>query len=68
MLETRNEELKLACVNLLDLKQKIEYLESKDRCNKEVEFALRTKLSEVEETLRLTRLLLTLLRLTKIKS
>ena len=25
MLETRNEELELACVNVLDLKQKIEY-------------------------------------------
>ena len=52
MLETRNEELELACVNMLDLKQKIEYLENKDKCNKEVESALRTKLSEVEETLK----------------
>ena len=52
MLETRNEELELACVNVLDLKQKIEYLENKDKCNKEVESALRTKLSEVEETLK----------------
>ena len=52
MLETRNEELELACVGVLDLKQKIEYLENKDKCNKEVESALRTKLSEVEETLK----------------
>ena len=52
MLETRNEELELACINMLDLKQKIEYLENKDKCNKEVESALRTKLSEVEETLK----------------
>ena len=52
MLETRNEELELACVGMLDLKQKIEYLENKDKCNKEVESALRTKLSEVEETLK----------------
>ena len=52
MLETRNEELELACVGVLDLKHKIEYLENKYRCNKEVEFALRTKLSEVEETLK----------------
>ena len=52
MLETRNEELELACVNMLDLKQKIEYLENKDKCNKEVESALRSKLSEVEETLK----------------
>ena len=52
ILETRNEELELACINMLDLKQKIEYLENKDKCNKEVESALRTKLSEVEETLK----------------
>ena len=39
-------------VGMLDLKQKIEYLENKDKCNKEVESALRTKLSEVEETLK----------------
>ena len=52
ILETRNEELELACVGVLDLKQKIEYLENKDKCNKEVESALRTKLSEVEETLK----------------
>ena len=52
MLETRNEELELACVGMLDLKQKIEYLENKDKCNKEVESSLRTKLSEVEETLK----------------
>ena len=52
MLEIRNEELELACVGMLDLKQKIEYLENKDKCNKEVESALRTKLSEVEETLK----------------
>ena len=52
MLETRNEELELACVGMLDLKQKIEYLENKDKCNKEVESASRTKLSEVEETLK----------------
>ena len=51
MLETRNEELELACVGVLDVNQKIEYLENKDKCNKEVEFAL-TKLSEVEETLK----------------
>ena len=50
MLETRNEELELACIGMLDLKQKIEYLENKDKCNKEVESALGTKLSEVEET------------------
>ena len=48
MLETSNEELELACVGVLDLKQKIEYLENKDKCNKEVEPALRTKLSEIE--------------------
>ena len=52
MLETRNEELELACVGMLDLKQKIKYLENKDKCNKEVESALRTKLSKVEETLK----------------
>ena len=52
MLETRNDELELACVGMLDLKQKIEYLKNKDNCNKEVEYALRTKLSEVEETLK----------------
>ena len=52
MLETRNEELELACVGMLDLKQKIEYLENKDKCNKEVESSLRTKLYEVEETLK----------------
>ena len=52
MLETRNEELELACVGVLDLKQKIEYLENKDKYNKEVESALRTKLSEVEETIK----------------
>ena len=52
MLETRNEELELACVGMLDLKHEIEYLENKDKCNKEVESALRTKLSEVEETLK----------------
>ena len=52
MLETRNEELELACVGMFDLKQKIEYLENKDKCNKEVESTLRTKLSEVEETLK----------------
>ena len=52
MLETRNEELELACVGVLDLKQKIEYLENKDKCNKEVESALRKKLSEVKETLK----------------
>ena len=52
MLETRNEELELACVCVLDLKQKIEYLENKDKCNKEVESTLRTKLSEVEESLK----------------
>ena len=46
MLETRNEELELACVGVLDLKRKIEYLENKDKCNKEVESALRTKLSK----------------------
>ena len=51
MLETRNEELELACVGVLDLKQKTEYLENKDKCNKEVETALRSQLSEVEETL-----------------
>ena len=51
-IDTRNEELELACINMLDLKQKIEYLENKDKCNKEVESALRTKLSEVEETLK----------------
>ena len=37
---------------MLDLKQKIEYLVNKDKCNKEVESALRTQLSEVEETLK----------------
>ena len=37
---------------MLDLKQKIEYLENKDKCNKKVESALRTKLPEVEETLK----------------
>ena len=37
---------------MLDLKQKIEYLENKDKCNKEVEFALRIKLSDLEETLK----------------
>ena len=42
MLETRNEELELACVGMLDLKQKIEYLENKDKFNKEVESALRS--------------------------
>ena len=52
ILETKNEELELACINVLDLKQKIEYLENKDKCNKEVESALRTKLSKVEETLK----------------
>ena len=52
MLETRNEDLEPACVGVLDLKQKIEYLENKDKCNKEVEYALRSKLSEVEETLK----------------
>ena len=52
MLEARNEELELACVGMLDLKQKIEYLENKDKCNKEVESALRSQLSEVEETLK----------------
>ena len=52
ILETRNEELELACVGVLDNKQKIEYMENKDKCNKEVEYALRTKLSEVEETLK----------------
>ena len=52
MLETRNEELELACINMLDLEQKIEYLENKNKCYKEVESALRTKLSEVEETLK----------------
>ena len=52
MLEARNEELELACVGMLDLKHKIEHLENKDKCNKEVESALRTQLSEVEETLR----------------
>ena len=52
MLETRNEELELACVGMLDLKQKIEYLENKDKCNKEIEYALRTKLYEIEETLK----------------
>ena len=41
MLEARNEELELACVGMLDLKHKIEYLENKDKCNKEVESALR---------------------------
>ena len=30
-------ELELACVGMLDLKQTIEYLENKDKCNKEVE-------------------------------
>ena len=50
--ETRNEELELACVNMLDLKPKIEYLENKDRCNKEVESPHRSELSEVEETLK----------------
>ena len=52
LLDTRNEELELACINMLDLKQKIEYLENKDKCNKEVESALRTELSEVEETIK----------------
>ena len=52
MLETKNEELELACVGVLDLKPKIEYLENKDKRNKEVESALRTKLAEVEETLK----------------
>ena len=52
MLEAMNEELELACVGMLDLKQKIEYLENKDKCNKEVESALRSQLSEVEETLK----------------
>ena len=52
MLETRNEELELACVGMLDLKQKIEYLENKDKYNKDVESDLRTKLSEVEKTLK----------------
>ena len=52
ILETRNEELELSCINMLYLKHKIEYLENKDKCNKEVESALRTKLSEVEETLK----------------
>ena len=52
MLETRNEELELAYVGMLDLKHKIEYLENKDKCNKGVESTLRTKLSEVEETLK----------------
>ena len=51
ILETRNKELELACVGVLDLEQKIENLENKDKCNKEVKSALRTKLSEVEETL-----------------
>ena len=32
--------------------QKIEYLENKDKCNKEVESALRSQLSEVEESLK----------------
>ena len=40
MLETRNEELELACVKMLDLKQKIEYLENKDKCNKKVNLLL----------------------------
>ena len=52
MLETRNEELELTCVSMLDLKQKIEYLKNKDKCNQEVGSALRSKLSEVEETLK----------------
>ena len=52
MLETRNEELELACVGMLDLKKKIEYMENIDKCNKEVESTSRTKLSEVEETLK----------------
>ena len=37
---------------MLDLKQKIEYLENKDKCNKEVESILRSQLSDVEETLK----------------
>ena len=37
---------------MLDLKQKIEYLENKGKCNKEVESALRSHQSEVEETLK----------------
>ena len=37
---------------MLDLKQKIEYLENKDKCNKEVESDLRSQLSEVKETLK----------------
>ena len=52
ILETRNEELELACVGMLDLKQKIEYLENKDKCNKEVGSTLRSQLFEVEETLK----------------
>ena len=52
MLEASNEELELARVGMLDLKQKIEYLENKDKCNKEVESTLRYQLSEVEETLK----------------
>ena len=62
MLEARNEELELACVGMLDLKHKIEYLENKDKCNKEVESSLRTQLSEVEETLRAYKSLLMFLR------
>ena len=30
MLETRNEELELACVTMLDIKRKIEYMENKE--------------------------------------
>ena len=52
MLETRNKEQELAFVNMLDLKLKVEYLEKKNKCNKEVEYALRNKLSEVEKTLK----------------
>ena len=52
MLETRKDELEFACVNMLDIKQKIEYLENKDKYNREVESALRTKLSEVEGSLK----------------
>ena len=43
MLETRNEEVELACVGVLYLKQKIEYLENKDKCNKEVEICFKNK-------------------------
>ena len=49
-LESRNEELELVVVTVEDLKQKIEYLENKVKCDAEIETILRNKISELVET------------------